>query len=135
MGEFRGLSVCAVEFQNQRLKTIYLCSADFFLEEGFDLFDVDAFLRAGVAVADGYGVVFEGVAVDGETEGGAGFIHACVAFTDVLFDIHLDGEFGSELAVEFFRDFGHAIFLDEWEDRCLDRCKSGVEAHEHFAWA
>ena len=47
---------------------------EFVAEEGRDGGEGDAVLLAGVAVADGDGLVRERVAVDGEAEGGAGLV-------------------------------------------------------------
>ena len=52
--------------------------------------DRDPLLGAGVAVADGDGLVLERVAVDGEAEGAAGLIHAGVALADRLLGVGLD---------------------------------------------
>src|ERR1700749_2768687 len=74
-----------------------------FGEEGTDGGEGDALLLAAVAVADGDGLVFQGVAVDGKAEGAAGLIHAGVALADGLLGVGLDEallrEAGGELVV------------------------------------
>lgn len=112
---------------------------EFGVQPRANLVECDAILRAGVAVADGDGLVGEGVGVDGEAEWATGFVHAGVAFADGLLGIGFDeaevSEAGAEVAGEFVGDLGHAVLIDEREDSGLDRGEARVEAHELFAGA
>jgi hypothetical protein len=67
--------------------------------------------------------------VDGEAERGADLVHAGVAFADGLLGVVVGGVFAAELHVEFERDFGQAVFVDEWEDARLDRRELRLELH------
>jgi len=61
---------------------LWLCAClepNLFSDVGFELADGHANLFHGVAVADGDGIVFEGVEVDGDAEGRSDFVLAAVA--------------------------------------------------------
>ena len=60
-----------------------------------------SFLGGGVAVADGNGVIGEGVKVNGDAVWGADFVLAAVAFADIAIVVPHDvAEFFFELVVD-----------------------------------
>ncbi len=105
-------------------------SSYFIGQIGFYLTQIHAFLLERIAVADGDGLVLEGLGVDGEAEGGAGFVHAGVAFADVLFVVDLDVPGFAEVEVELLGDLGHAVFIATGEDGGFDGGHAGVELHD-----
>src|SRR5689334_16822666 len=56
-----------------------------------DLIDGHALLRHLIALADGDGLVLHGVAVDGDAERRADFVHAGVSLADVLLGVVFGG--------------------------------------------
>ena len=91
---------------------------------------VDAFLVAGIAVADGDGVVLFGLTVDGEAIGRARFVHAGVAFADRLLDVVLARPAPADRLVNGLSDLGHAVLGHQREDRRLDRSEPRMELHQ-----
>ena len=73
--------------------------------------DAYAFLLHGIAVAQRDGVVFEGLVVNGDAEGGADCILAAIAFADGVFLVNLAGEVEAEFMLYFASFFGQSVFL------------------------
>lgn len=65
-----------------------------FLEVIEEIRNIDSFLSGGVTVADGDGVVLEGLVVDSDTERGADFVVGVVAFADVTTLVQHSWELG-----------------------------------------
>ena len=107
-------------------------AAYFAIDNVVKLGHLDAPLLHGVAVAERYGVVFEGLAVDGDAVGRADGILTAVSLADgvllVVGDVHGELEGVDNLMCLL----GHTVFLDEREDGELDGCEDGGEL-EHDA--
>ena len=86
-----------------------------------DRIDRDAFLIERVAVANGHGVVREGVAVDREAERATGFVHAGVALADRLLGVELAHKTVAQVQVQLLRDLRHPILIHQREDAGLHR--------------
>ena len=70
------------------------------LEDFEEIADGDALLGHGVAVADGYGVVVEGVEVDGDAVGGADLVLAAIAAADALGVVELGAEAAADQVID-----------------------------------
>ena len=98
---------------------------------GDDVVDGEPDLFRRVAVADGDGVVVQGVEVDGDAEGRADLVLAAVASSDGARDVPLDVVALLEVAVESFGD-GEELgrLLDEGEDGDFYGGDGGVELED-----
>lgn len=88
-------------------------------------------MLGGVAVADGDGIVLEGIEVDGDAEGGADFVHAAVAAADGAGSVPEDIPAAFEFLVKivgFFDDFWVVFY--EREDGGFDGGEAGMEFEE-----
>ena len=75
---------------------------DVFFDVSFNLVDRHSDLFHGVAVADGHGVVFLSVEIDGNAERRADFVLAAVAFAAAAGLVVVDVEVLSEVGVHSF---------------------------------
>src|SRR5439155_804379 len=77
-------------------------------------------LLGGVAVANGDGIVLQGLAVDGDAKRSAGLVLATIAAADGAFVVVKDVELFFEIAIERLILFRHAVFLDQRKNRGFD---------------
>lgn len=102
---------------------------------GDEVADGDALLFHRVAVAEGDGVVFEGIEVDGDAKRGAEFVLAAVPFADGARFVVLAVPEGLEGGKDGLGFFGEGLFFHEGENGHFDGGDAGgeVEHGAHFA--
>lgn len=94
--------------------------------------DVDACLSHGVALAQGDGIVFERLMVDGDAEGRAYGILATVALAYGVFFVVMCGEVEFEVVDNFACFFGQSVFADQRHYGAFDGCQRLGQV-EHYA--
>ena len=94
--------------------------------------DGHAPLPAAIAVAKGDGVLGERLTVDRDAEGSPGLILPAIPPADSSLLIIEDVEVPSQIAIDGLGLLGHAVTLDQREDRGLDGRDPGMEL-EHGA--
>src|SRR4028118_1029706 len=92
--------------------------------------DRDAFLPEGIAVADGYLLVLDGVEVDSDAEGGACLVLAAVAASDGTGVVVEEAVIPLEVVVELARYGRDGFFFREREDGGLSGGDAGVELQD-----
>ncbi|CDZ92017.1 Predicted transcriptional regulator [Rhodococcus ruber] len=93
-----------------------------------DLVEPDALLRHGVALADGDGLVLEGVEVDRDAERGADLVLAAVAAADGAGVVELDVPVLAQLRGEVLRLGAQIRIARQRQHRRLDRGEPAIEA-------
>lgn len=101
-----------------------------FVKEGPQVFDRDALLLHGVAVAHRYAVVGKGVVVDRDAEGGADGVLPAVAASDGVFLIVLQHEVVAEAVHDFACFLGQAVLFDQRQDGGLVGRQHGGQAED-----
>ena len=92
----------------------------FLLEDAEEAVDGNALLLHSIAIADGDGVVLQGLVVDGDAVRGTDGILAAVAFTDGVFLVILAVEVEFHHVEYFSGFFGKPVFFYEGHDCHFD---------------
>ncbi len=90
------------------------------MDKAVQVGDVDACLSHGIALAQGDGIVFECLVVDGDAEGGAYGILATVALADGVFFVVVCGEVEFEVIDNLACLFRQPVFADQGHDGAFD---------------
>lgn len=104
----------------------------FLLEDAEEAVDGNALLLHSIAIADGDGVVLQGLVVDGDAVRGTDGILAAVAFTDGVFLVILAVEVEAQVVHDGTCYFGQSVFLDQRHDGQFYRSQCGRQA-QHYA--
>ncbi len=101
------------------------------MDETVEVGDVDAGLFHGVAVAQGDGVVFQGLVVDGDAERCADCILTAVALADGILFVVVGGEVKLEIIDNLAGFFGKSVLAHEGHHGALHGSQGSREVEHH----